>query len=77
MSKALFGEHFGQDGLQLKWVAPTDLFMEFGAELGRGAGFPGTDRNKNSAGASANRATRSANNRRLPPASTEAGNSTR
>ena len=31
----------------------------------------------NSAGASANRATRSANNRRLPPASTEAGNSTR
>jgi hypothetical protein len=53
MSKALFGEHYGQDGLQLKWVAPTDLFMEFGAELGRGAGFPGTDRNKNSAGASA------------------------
>lgn len=40
MSKALFGEHYGQDGLQLKWVAPTDLFMEFGAEIGRGAGFP-------------------------------------
>ncbi|MBL8502180.1 MAG: TonB-dependent receptor [Rhodocyclaceae bacterium] len=53
MVKALFGEHYGQDGLQLKWVAPTDLFMEFGAELGRGAGFPGTERNKNSAGASA------------------------
>lgn len=53
MSKALFGGHYGQDGLQLKWVAPTDLFMEFGAEIGRGAGFPGTDRNKNSAGASA------------------------
>ena len=53
MSKALFGEHYGQDGLQLKWVAPTDLFMEFGAEIGRGAGFPGSDRNKNSAGASA------------------------
>ena len=53
MSKALFGEHYGQDGLQLKWVAPTDLFLEFGAEIGRGAGFPGTDRNKNSAGASA------------------------
>ena len=53
MVKALFGEHYGQDGLQLKWVAPTDLFMEFGAELGRGAGFPGTDRNRNSAGASA------------------------
>lgn len=53
MTKVLFGEHYGQDGLQLKWVAPTDLFMEFGAELGRGAGFPGTDRNKNSAGAGA------------------------
>jgi hypothetical protein len=53
MSKALFGEHYGQDGLQLKWVAPTDLFMEFGAEIGRGANFPGTDRNGNSAGAGA------------------------
>lgn len=53
MTKALFGGHYGQDGLQLKWVAPTDLFMEFGAEIGRGAGFPGTDRNRNSAGAGA------------------------
>lgn len=53
MMKALFGEHYGQDGLQLKWVAPTDLFMEFGAEIGRGAGFPGTDRNRNPAGAGA------------------------
>lgn len=53
MMKALFGEHYGQDGLQLKWVAPTELFLEFGAELGRGARFPGTDRNKNSAGAGA------------------------
>jgi len=53
MTKALFGEHYGQDGLQLKWVAPTDLFLEFGAEVGRGAGFPGTDRNRNSAGAGA------------------------
>ncbi|MBI4988704.1 MAG: TonB-dependent receptor [Rhodocyclales bacterium] len=53
MAQALFGGAYGQDGLQLKWVAPTDLFMELGAELGRGAGFPGTDRNRNSAGASA------------------------
>ena len=51
MSKALFGEHYGQDGLQLKWVAPTDLFMEFGAEIGRGQNFPGTDRNQNGVGA--------------------------
>jgi hypothetical protein len=50
MYRALFGEAYGNDGLQLKWVAPTDLFMEFGAEAGRGANFPGTDRNKNGAG---------------------------
>ncbi len=50
MYRALFGEAYGNDGVQLKWVAPTELFMEFGAEAGRGAGFPGTDRNKNGAG---------------------------
>ena len=50
MYRALFGEAYGNDGLQLKWVAPTELFMEFGAEVGRGANFPGTDRNQNGAG---------------------------
>ncbi|OGU23405.1 MAG: hypothetical protein A2580_05060 [Hydrogenophilales bacterium RIFOXYD1_FULL_62_11] len=50
MYRALFGEAYGNDGLQLKWVAPTELFMEFGAEAGRGANFPGTDRNMNGAG---------------------------
>ncbi|MBT9589556.1 MAG: TonB-dependent receptor [Thiobacillus sp.] len=50
MYRALFGEGYGNDGVQLKWVAPTDLFMEFGAEAGRGASFPGTDRNTNGAG---------------------------
>ncbi|MBW8372176.1 MAG: TonB-dependent receptor [Thiobacillus sp.] len=50
MYRALFGEAYGNDGVQLKWVAPTELFMEFGAEAGRGANFPGTDRNKNGAG---------------------------
>ncbi len=50
MYRVLFGEAYGNDGLQLKWVAPTELFMEFGAEAGRGENFPGTDRNKNGAG---------------------------
>lgn len=50
MVRALFGEAYGNDGVQLKWVAPTTLFMEFGAEAGRGAHFPGTDRNQNGAG---------------------------
>jgi len=52
MHKALFGaEGYRHDGLQLKWVAPTELFLQFGAEIGRGDGFPGTDRNGNGAGA--------------------------
>ncbi len=49
--KALFGEGYGQDGLQFKWVAPSDLFIEPFVEIGRGANFPGTDRNENGAGA--------------------------
>ena len=49
MYTVMFGEHasYAQDGLQLKWVAPTETFIELGAEIGRGAEFPGTDRNKN------------------------------
>lgn len=55
MYQALFGEHgsYTQDGLQFKWLAPTPLFLEIGAEIGRGANFPGSDRNKNGAGAGA------------------------
>lgn len=50
MYKALFGEHsYAQDGVQAKWVAPTDLFVELGAEFGRGQNFPGTERNSNGA----------------------------
>ncbi len=41
--RALFGEHFSQDGVQLKWLAPTDTFLELGLELGRGGGFPGSE----------------------------------
>jgi len=43
----LFGEGYGQDGLQLKWLAPTDTFLEFGAEAGSGGAFPSTDRDSN------------------------------
>lgn len=55
MYQALFGEHgsYTQDGLQLKWLAPTPVFLEFGAELGRGDNFPASERNKNGAGAGA------------------------
>lgn len=45
--QALFGGQYKTDGVQLKWLAPLDQFLELGVELGRGATFPGTDRNKN------------------------------
>ncbi|MDP3857647.1 MAG: hypothetical protein Q8Q73_07790 [Stagnimonas sp.] len=37
---ALLGTQLGDDGLQLRWLAPTDLFLELGAEALRGASFP-------------------------------------
>jgi hypothetical protein len=50
--RVLWDNQYADDGLQLKWLAPTDMFVEVGGELGRGLGFPGTDRqNKNGAGA--------------------------
>ncbi|MGA7748590.1 MAG: hypothetical protein WCA63_00420 [Gallionella sp.] len=48
--RVLWDNQFADDGVQLKWLAPTDMFMEIGGELGRGLGFPGTDQNKNGAG---------------------------
>jgi len=51
--QALLGGQFGNEGVQMRWVAPTDTFLEVGAELGRGVNFPGTGRNKNGSGASA------------------------
>jgi hypothetical protein len=50
--QAFLGKQFGDDGVQIKWLAPTDLFMEFGAEYGRGriADTAGKDKNGGSAG---------------------------
>jgi len=45
--QALFGNQLGQDGVQVRWLAPTDLLLEFGAESGNGQAFPGTRRNRN------------------------------
>ncbi|PKO82878.1 MAG: hypothetical protein CVU17_11010 [Betaproteobacteria bacterium HGW-Betaproteobacteria-11] len=41
--QAFFGPQLGYDGVQVKWLAPTDLFLELGAESGRARGFPATD----------------------------------
>ncbi|HZQ63387.1 MAG TPA: hypothetical protein VFC24_18655, partial [Casimicrobiaceae bacterium] len=51
--QALLGGQFTQDGVQVKWVAPIEQFVELGAEIGNGDSFPGSFRNRNSAGAAA------------------------
>jgi len=51
--QAFLGGQFTSDGLQFKWLAPTDLFLELGAEIGDGANFPGADRNRNGIGSGA------------------------
>jgi len=48
--KAFLGGRLNDDGLQLKWLAPTELLVELGAEVGRGRSFPGSDPNRNGAG---------------------------
>ena len=45
--QAMFGNQRAQDGVQLKWIAPVDLFVELGAETGNGDAFPGTRRSRN------------------------------
>jgi len=44
---AFFGNRLTAEGLQLKWLAPTDTWIELGLEAGRDSAFPGSDRNKN------------------------------
>jgi len=48
--QAFLGGQYQNNGLQVKWVAPTDTFIEVGGEVGSGEGFPGTSRNKNGTG---------------------------
>lgn len=53
MYRALFGEHLIQDGVQARWLAPTETFLEFGVEAARGQFFPGSEAggDRNGAGA--------------------------
>jgi len=39
--RGLFGNQLRDDGLQMTYVLPTDLFMQIGSELFRGDRFPG------------------------------------
>jgi hypothetical protein len=48
--QALLGTQYGDDGVQLSWLAPTDQYVELTAELGRGRSYPGSDTGRNGAG---------------------------
>lgn len=51
--QAFLGNQYGDDGIQLKWLAPSDIFVELGAEYGRGriADSEGRDKNGGSSAA--------------------------
>ena len=52
-NKVFLGNQLGEDGVQLRWIAPTDTYIDLGIELGRARQFPGGPsggRNKNGFG---------------------------
>lgn len=50
--QAFLGNQWDDDGLQMRWLAPTEMFVELGAEVGRGriANTTGKDKNGSAAG---------------------------
>lgn len=38
--RAFLANQYGDDGIQLRWLAPTNLYLEFGSELYRGESYP-------------------------------------
>lgn len=38
--RVFLGNQYGDDGVQLRWVAPTALYLELGTEIFRGDAFP-------------------------------------
>ena len=49
--RAFLNYQYGDDGLQLRWIAPTDTFIELGGEVLRGSNFVAGGNNKNGIGA--------------------------
>ncbi len=49
--QAFFGGRYTVDGLQARWVAPTSLLFELGAEVNWGGGFPASGNSRTSPGA--------------------------
>ncbi len=48
--QAFFGGPIRTDGLQMRWVAPADRFIEIGAEVGAGSSLSGRSGGRNSIG---------------------------
>lgn len=46
----MVGNHLIDTGVQARWLAPTDIFMEFGVEALSGSGFPGGENEDNNKG---------------------------
>jgi len=51
LGKALYGAHLIQDGVQARWLAPSEVFFELGIEAARGQFFPGSRQAGNRKGA--------------------------
>lgn len=49
---ALMGGHLVDTGMQVKWVAPTDFYLSFGAEVLSGNSYPGDENDGNNKGKS-------------------------
>lgn len=48
--QVFLGDQYLDDGVQLRWIAPTDLYMEFGGEWLRGDRYPSAGAAKSGAG---------------------------
>jgi len=48
--RVFWDNQLADDGVQLKWLAPTDTFIELGGELGNGRSYPGSSPQKNGSG---------------------------
>jgi hypothetical protein len=51
--QAFLGGKYVNDGVQVKWIAPIEHFIEVGGEVGNGDSFPGSARNRNGVGSGA------------------------
>jgi hypothetical protein len=49
--QAFLGNQYGDDGAQVRWVAPTDTYLEIGGEAFRGENYPSGGANHDGVGA--------------------------